>query len=75
MTGTNPNLNIVNINNYVKFGSILLSCSQDIEEKRNSDIPLLQVSKKMTAYTPKIDSVNVNAYITFGDSLSIYSRY
>ena len=34
----NPNLDIVNINAYLKFGEILSICSQDIEQKQNSDI-------------------------------------
>ena len=38
MTGNNPNIDIVNINAYTKFGEILSFSSQDIELKRNSDI-------------------------------------
>ena len=34
----NPNLDIINVNVYTKFGYILSMCSQDIERKRNSDI-------------------------------------
>ena len=34
----NHNLNLVNINAYIKFGEILSICSQDIERKQNSDI-------------------------------------
>ena len=34
----NPNLNLVNMNEYIKFGEILLICSQDIERKQNSDV-------------------------------------
>ena len=37
MAGNNPNLDLVNMNAYIKFGEILLICSQDIERKRNSD--------------------------------------
>ena len=37
ITGNNPNLEIVNINAYTKFGEILSICSPDIEWKRNSD--------------------------------------
>ena len=33
----NPNLCLVNINPYTKFGRILSICSQDIERKRNYD--------------------------------------
>ena len=34
----NPNLDIINVNVYTKFGQILSLGSQDIERKRNSDI-------------------------------------
>ena len=37
MTGNNPNLDLVNINAYTKFGEILSFCSQDIELKQNYD--------------------------------------
>ena len=37
MTGYNPNLDLVNINAHTEFGQILSICSQDIEQKRNSD--------------------------------------
>ena len=33
-----PNLDVVNINAYIKFGQNPSSISQDIERKRNSDI-------------------------------------
>ena len=38
MTSNNPNLDIVNINAYIKFSKIQLIFSQDIERKGNSDI-------------------------------------
>ena len=38
MMCNNPNLDLVNINAYTKFCKILSFCSQDIEQKRNSDI-------------------------------------
>ena len=34
---TNPKLDLANINAYTKFGEILLICSQEIEQKRNSE--------------------------------------
>ena len=34
----NPNLDLINVNEYTKFGKILSIGSQDIERKRNSDI-------------------------------------
>ena len=38
MTLYNPNLDIINVNVYTKFGQILSIGSQDIERKRNFDI-------------------------------------
>ena len=37
MTANNPNLDLVNINAYMKYGQILSISSQDIERKQNSD--------------------------------------
>ena len=37
LTCNNPNLDLVNINAYAKFGQIPSICSQDIQLKRNSD--------------------------------------
>ena len=31
----NPNVDLVNMNAYIKFGDILSICTQDIERKRN----------------------------------------
>ena len=33
----NPNVDLINMNAYLKFGEILSICSQDIEQKRNND--------------------------------------
>ena len=33
-----PNLDLVNMNAYIKFGEILSICSQDIKRKRNSGV-------------------------------------
>ena len=38
MTGNSPNLDLANINAYIKFGEIPSICSQDIEWKRKSNI-------------------------------------
>ena len=38
LTFYNPNLDIINVNVYTKFGYILSIGSQDIERKRNFDI-------------------------------------
>ena len=37
-TCNNPNIDLPNINAYAKFGHIPMICSQDIEQKPNSDI-------------------------------------
>ena len=37
MTCNNPNLDLVNMNAYLKFGVILSICSQDISQKQNYD--------------------------------------
>ena len=34
----NPNVDLVNMNAYIKFGEILLICSQDNERKQNFGI-------------------------------------
>ena len=38
MTGSNPELDLVNVDVHIKFGQILSRHSQDIERKRNSDV-------------------------------------
>ena len=45
MTANNSNVDLVNINSYIKFGEILPIGSQDIERKQNLGInngPILQ---------------------------------
>ena len=37
MSGNNPNLDLVNINAYIKSSENLSACSQDIEQKQNSN--------------------------------------
>ena len=37
MMCNNPNLDLVSINAYAKFGQILSICSQDIDQKQNYD--------------------------------------
>ena len=59
MTLYNPNLDIINVNVYTKFGLILLILCQDIEQNeiltsikgRNS----VENLRKMTLYNPNID--------------------
>ena len=60
--GYNPNLDLANINAYLKCGKTLSHSYQDIEQKRKSDInqgPLL--CKKLRNYT-NLDLVNINAH-------------
>ena len=41
MTGKNPiDIDLVNINAFIKFGQILSICSKDIQQKRPSDMNL-----------------------------------
>ena len=75
MMCNNPKLDLVNINAYIKFGEILLICSEDIERKSNSGINQrpynsLTNARKMICNNPNLDLVNLNAYITFGEILS-----
>ena len=38
MTCTDPKIDVVNTNAYLKFGEILSICSQDIERKQTFDL-------------------------------------
>ena len=38
MRGSNPKLDLVNVDVHTKFGRILSICSQDIERKRISEV-------------------------------------
>ena len=67
MMCNNPNLDLININAYIKFGENLSICSQNIEQKQilaqikghNSNTSV----QKMTCNNLKLDIVNINAYI------------
>ena len=78
MTCNNPNLDLVNMNVYKKFGENLSICSQDIEQKqfwhKSWAITLVQNVRKMTCNNPNLELVNMNAYIKFGENLSICSE-
>ena len=78
MTANNPNLDLVNINAYIKFSEILSICSQDIERKQYYDVnqgPLLRYKcVKSKCNNPKLDLVNMKAYIESGEILSICSQ-
>ena len=74
-TGNNSNLDLVNINAYIKFGDFLSTCSQNIERKRNFGFIKGHYSgtnvRKMTCNNHKLDLAIINAYIKFGEILSI----
>ena len=76
MMCNNPNIYLVNMNAYIKFGEILSSCSQDIERQRNFGIInqgwlLWSYVPKMKCNNPRLDLVNMNAYIKFGEKMSV----
>ena len=71
----NPNLDLVNINAYAKFGQIPSIRSQDIERKRNlTKIMNHQIKGhnsvtiwwKLMHNNSNLDIVNINAYAKFG---------
>ena len=70
----NSNLDLVNINAYVKYGRIPLICSQDIERKRNSDINSVITLWKLTCNNPNLDVVKINAYAKFGQKPSSHLK-
>ena len=76
MTGNNPNLDLVNINAYIKFGEILSICSQNFEQERNSDINQKAITQLQICnndrYNSNRDLVNINAHTKF--VLKILSR-
>ena len=74
MEDSNPNIYLINIYTFTKFGGILSICPQDIGQKQNSVAnqgPLLCNYFKNPIDT---DLVNINAFIKFGQILSICSK-
>ena len=70
LTLYNPNLDIINVNVYTKFSSILTIGYQDIEQKQiltsiksYNSVANLQ---KLMLYNPNLDLVNANVYTNFG---------
>ena len=65
-----PNLDLINVNVYTKFGLILFILCQDIEQNkvltsingRNSVANL----RKMKLYNPNIDLIDENVHTKFG---------
>ena len=71
MALNNPDIDLVNVDMYTKFGQILSIHSQAIELKQNSNInqgcnSVANLQKKKVLYNPKVDLVNENEYIKFG---------
>ena len=81
MTLYNPNLDLINVNVYTKFGLIRSIGSQDIERKPTSNAILTSIKgcnsvanlRTMTLYNPNLDLINVNVYTKFGLIRSIGS--
>ena len=81
MTRNNPNLDLVNINAYPKFGQIPSIRSIAIERKRNSDknhglSRAINVTNwpKFTPNNTNLDIVSINAYAKSGLIPSILSE-
>ena len=70
----NPNLDVFNINAYTKLCQIPSIISQNIEQKRNSDINSVIYLWKFMRDNPNLDFVNINAYAKFGQIPSIRSQ-
>ena len=79
MTRNNPNLHLVNVNAYAKFGLIPSVRSQELEKKRNSTIIKDYTSvvslRKLTYHNPNLDLVKANAYSKFDNSISNNTSY
>ena len=69
ITGNNFNLDLVNMNAYIKFGEFLSICSQDIERKQNFGYIKGHNSgtnvRKIMYNNPKVDHVNINTHTKF----------
>ena len=79
MMGNKPKLDVVNVDFHTIFGQILSIRSQDIEQKRNSDVNLkgcnsVKILRKMKGNNPKLDLVNVDVHTKFGQILSSHSQ-
>ena len=79
MTGNNPNLDLVNINAYIKylvkfcqFVLKILSGNEKVTSiKGHNSVTKLQ---KMTGNIPNLNLVNINAHKKFGQILSFSSQ-
>ena len=74
----NPNLDLVNMNAYIKFDEDLSVCSHDIELKQSSGVnqgpKLWYKCAKKPCNNPNLDLVNFNAYTKFGQIQLIGSQ-
>ena len=65
MAGNNHNLDLVNINAYIKFDEILSICSQDNENEIMMSIKghnsVTNLRKKITGNNTNLDLVSINA--------------
>ena len=81
----NPNLYLVNMSAYLKFGEILSICSQDTNVLSRNEIlnniltsvkcnSSMTNARKMIGNNPTLDLVDINPYTKFGEILSICSE-
>ena len=71
MTANNPNLDLMGINAYIKFGEYLSLCSQDKRKSGpNEDHNSVTNLRNMTGNNLNQVLVNVDNYIKFGEILS-----
>ena len=73
MTSYNPNLDLVHIKAYKKFGQILSICSEYILTSIKGSNSVIY-EQKMTGNNANLDLVNINAYIKFSEILLIHSQ-
>ena len=73
MMYNNPNVDLVNMNAYIRFGEILSICPQDILPETKEHNYGTNV-RKMICNNPKLDLVNINVYIKFGELVPICSQ-
>ena len=78
MTCNNPNLDLININAYTKFGEIcLFVLKMWIENEIRAKIKGHNSGAtewNMTCNNPNLDLVIYNAFIKFGENLTIFSQ-
>ena len=59
----NPNIALVKMNTYIKFGESLSICSQDIEWKQNFGVNQQAITvakvRKMMCYNPNVGLLNI----------------